>query len=233
MRSKRVRRRLVSRLLALTFASVLGVSCGGGTLGSTASNTGGNTNPPPATAQLTVTPASMTFGSLTVGKSQSLTGTLRAAGGSVTVSSASWNGSGYAVNGITFPTTIAAGNSTSFTVTFTPQVSGSATGQVAFLSNAANSPTAMSVSGSGAATPVQHSVDLFWNASSSQVAGYNIYRGVQSGGPYSKLNSTVIAGLSFTDSSVQSGNTYYYAATAVDSSNIESGYSNIATATIP
>jgi fibronectin type 3 domain-containing protein len=35
------------------------------------------------------------------------------------------------------------------------------------------------------------------------------------------------------DSSVQSATTYYYVATAVDSSNLESAYSNQATAAIP
>jgi fibronectin type 3 domain-containing protein len=80
---------------------------------------------------------------------------------------------------------------------------------------------------------VQHSVSLSWNASTSKVVGYNVYRGTQLGGPYTKLNSSLIATLTFTDSSVQSGATYYYVATSVDANNVESGHSNVATAVIP
>jgi len=225
MRSALARKPL--RVLFATFlAGVLATSCGGGYTTSAASN------PQPAAAQLSVSPSAMNFGSMLVGNSQHQTGTLKAAGSSIKVSSASWSGSGYSLSGITFPTTIPAGSSVPFTVTFTPQASGSATGQISFLSNAPGSPTVVKLNGS-ASLSTQHSVDLSWNASSSQVAGYNVYRGVQSGGPYTKLNSALIGGVSFTDGSVQSGATYYYAATSVDSSNVESGYSNVATATIP
>jgi fibronectin type 3 domain-containing protein len=37
----------------------------------------------------------------------------------------------------------------------------------------------------------------------------------------------------YADNSVTSGQTYYYATTAVDSSGAESGYSNIAQAVVP
>ncbi len=214
-------------LIASLFAVALGASCGGGSTAPASTNN----NPPPA-SQLSVTPTSMSFGSLVVGSSHSQNGTLKAGTGSVTVSSASWNGSGYSLSGITFPTTIAAGSTLPFTVTFTPQGSGSASGQVSFLSDASNSPTTISLTGSGTQS-TQHSVDLSWNASASQVAGYNVYRGAQSGGPYTKLNTSLISALSFLDTSVQSGATYYYVATSVDSSNVESSYSNIATAVIP
>jgi fibronectin type 3 domain-containing protein len=39
--------------------------------------------------------------------------------------------------------------------------------------------------------------------------------------------------LTYDDSAVQSGATYTYAATSVDSNNVESAYSNVANATIP
>ena len=79
----------------------------------------------------------------------------------------------------------------------------------------------------------QHSVDLTWNASMSVVVGYSIYRGATSGGPYSKINSTLDASTAYTDSTVQAGQTYYYVATAVDSTGAESVYSNQVTAVIP
>jgi fibronectin type 3 domain-containing protein len=65
------------------------------------------------------------------------------------------------------------------------------------------------------------------------VIGYNTYSSTVSGGPFVKLNSTPMATSSYTDTTVQSGKTYYYVVTAVDSSNNESSYSNQASATIP
>ena len=182
-----------------------------------------------AAGQLSANPSSINFGSVDLGKSLQQGGSLTTGGTDVIVSSASWNGAGFSLSGITFPTTVKAGTSTPFTVTFAPQGTGNVTGQVSFLSNATNSPTVVALSGAGA----QHTVGLSWNASTSSVAGYNLYRSTTSGGPYTKLNSSLILGLSFTDSSVQGGATYFYAATSVDSNNNESAYSNIATAVIP
>jgi hypothetical protein len=79
-----------------------------------------------------------------------------------------------------------------------------------------------------------HGVTLTWTAStSSNVTGYNMYRGTQTGGPYTKISAFPVAVTSFADAAVQSGQTYYYVATAVDSSNNESAYSNEALAVIP
>jgi fibronectin type 3 domain-containing protein len=78
-----------------------------------------------------------------------------------------------------------------------------------------------------------HSVNLTWSPSSSSgVVAYNVYRGTVTGGPYNLLKSG-ISSTSYTDSNVQSGNTYYYVTTAVDSSGAESVYSDQATAAIP
>jgi fibronectin type 3 domain-containing protein len=84
-----------------------------------------------------------------------------------------------------------------------------------------------------AAAQQTHSAALNWTASTSTVSGYNVYRGAVSGGPYTLLNTSLITGLSYTDTSVQSGATYYYVTTAVDSSGVESVYSNEVTAVIP
>jgi hypothetical protein len=78
-----------------------------------------------------------------------------------------------------------------------------------------------------------HSVTLSWQASTSQVSGYNVYRGTSNGGPYSKINPAFVTLFTYTDSSVSSGNTYYYVTTAVDSTGVESAYSNQASAKIP
>jgi hypothetical protein len=79
-----------------------------------------------------------------------------------------------------------------------------------------------------------HSVTLNWVASTStNVVGYKVYRGTVAGGPYTLLTTTPVVGVTYTDSIVQAGQTYYYAVTAVDSSNNASVYSNEATAVVP
>ena len=83
-------------------------------------------------------------------------------------------------------------------------------------------------------TGVPHTVSLTWIASSSpNVAGYNVYRGAKAGGPYLKMNPNPLPALSYTDTSVANGQTYYYVTTAVDTQNLESDYSNSAQAVIP
>jgi hypothetical protein len=72
---------------------------------------------------------------------------------------------------------------------------------------------------------VAHYVTMGWTASTSSVAGYNVYRATTSGGPYSKINSSLIVVTSYTDSTVAAGQTYYYVATAVDNNGVESSYS--------
>ncbi len=77
-----------------------------------------------------------------------------------------------------------------------------------------------------------HSVQLNWQAStSSGVTGYDVYRSTTSGGYYSLLAS--LTGLTFTDKAVQAGLTYYYVVTAINSSGLQSTYSNPVQAVIP
>jgi hypothetical protein len=181
---------------------------------------------------LAVSPATVDFGNVVVGANQSQTVTLSASAGSVTVSSALSNSSEFTVSGITFPLTLSVGQNASFTVTFTPQLSGTASATLAFASNASNSPSAESVTGTGNAPP-QHSVVLSWSASTSGVVGYNVYRSSQSGGPYTKINSTLESATTYSDMNVQAGQTYYYVTTAMDSVGTESAYSGQVQAVIP
>ena len=84
------------------------------------------------------------------------------------------------------------------------------------------------------ATALPPTVTLSWTASTSpNISGYDVYRGTASGGPYSLLNSSLVAGTSYVDKTVLSGHTYYYVATAVNSSNTQSGNSNQAVAVVP
>jgi hypothetical protein len=193
----------------------------------------GNGTTTTPSGQLALTPAQLSFGSVNVGSTKNLTETVQASNADVKISSAAWNGAGYSVSGITFPVTVKAGTSKSFTVTFAPQIAGTVTGNLSMTSDAANSPAASTFSGTGAQVAQQHVVNLNWAASSSTVSGYNVYRGTQSGGPYAKVNSSLRTATSYADSSVQSGHVYFYVATAVDASSNESTYSAEVAATVP
>jgi hypothetical protein len=172
----------------------------------------------------------MTFPGVTVGGQQDQTGTLTAGSASITISSAGWTGSGFSLSAITFPVTIPSGQSLPYTVTFAPQVAGTVSGAVSFFSNASSSPTTQTLTGT--ALQAQHHVDLNWNPDASGVQGYYVYRGTQTGGPYARL-SALQGGTSYVDSSVSSGQTYYYVVTALGTNSLESGYSNEAVAAVP
>jgi fibronectin type 3 domain-containing protein len=91
---------------------------------------------------------------------------------------------------------------------------------------------AISLSGSGTA-PVSYSVALSWTPSSSSFAGFNVYRGSLSGGPYTIVNSALIPTTSYADNSVAAGQTYYYVATEVNSAGVESSYSSEVSVAVP
>lgn len=180
--------------------------------------------------QIALSPASISFGTVDIGTTESLSGTITASGASVTISSVSSTSSQFNLGGLTLPLTIAAGQSAPFSITFQPQVSGTASGSFSFVSSASNSPSTETVTGTG--QTVQHTVSLSWNASTSVVSGYNVYRSATSGGPYARLSS-LDAATSYADSTVQSGQTYYYVTTAVDSAGAESSYSNQVSVQVP
>jgi hypothetical protein len=197
-------------------------------------STGGKSTPPPqrndSAGSLGVSPLSLDFGSVPIGNNQSLPVALTNVGNSgsaVTVFSVNVSNADFTVSGLSFPVTIAAGQGAQFAVTFTPRSTGLTSGTASFVSDASNSPTFSGVSGTGGAQPVQHSVALSWTASASpDITGYNIYRSGISGGPYSKLNSSLNPGTNYTDSTVADGSTYYYVTTAINSDSEESAYSD-------
>jgi len=185
-------------------------------------------------AKLTVSPARLNFGSVTVGNSATQGGTLTAGTSDITLSAAQWSGSGFAVNGLSFPLTVSAGKSVTYSVVFTPDAAGQVSGSISFASDAANSPGTQTFAGTGEASgAAQHSVSLSWIAISSPAARYNLYRGTTSGGPYAKLTASPQNGTSYVDHSVEPGTIYYYVATAVDANAQESGYSEEVVAQVP
>lgn len=172
--------------------------------------------------KLTVSPTAVSFGNVNLGSSATQACTLSASGAAVTVNSAAIGNSQFALSGASFPMTLSAGQSAEIYIVFSPTATGTDSGTLTLASNASNSTATESLSGVGTAT--QYSVSLTWKASTSSVAGYNIYRGT-SPGSYTKINSTLDANTAYTDSTVAAGVTYYYAATAVNSSGQESSYS--------
>lgn len=180
---------------------------------------------------LSASPSSLSFATVNMGTIATQTVTLTNTGNSaVSISQVSVSGSSFSAAGITVPLSLAAGQSTSFSVVFTPNTTGTLSGTITITSNASNSPTTINVSGSGASS-APSSVTLNWTPSTTTYASFNIFRGTISGGPYARINSSLTP--SFTDTSVTSGQTYYYVVTEVDSSGAESAYSNEAAAPLP
>jgi hypothetical protein len=181
---------------------------------------------------LSAAPATLSFGDVTIGSKSVLpvvatnTGTT-----SVTVSQAAITGAGFSLAEPSLPVTLSPEQAASFSVTFDPSSTGNVTGALSVVSSAANSPASVSLSAAGVN---KHTVALDWTASTSTgVSGYDVYRGTTSGGPYTLLNSSPVSGTTYTDTTVQAGDTYYYVATAVNSSDAQSADSNQATAVVP
>ncbi|HUT71646.1 MAG TPA: C25 family cysteine peptidase [Desulfatiglandales bacterium] len=67
---------------------------------------------------------------------------------------------------------------------------------------------------------------ITWNAATdcngNPVSGYNVYRSTSAGGPYEKINVSLITGTEYTDTSGESGTTYYYVVRSVDADGDES-----------
>ena len=76
-------------------------------------------------------------------------------------------------------------------------------------------------------------MDLNWKASTtSEVVGYNVYRGPD-GATWKRINASLVASTLYSDSTVANSTTYYYAVTAVDISGHESSTSASSKVAIP
>jgi Protein of unknown function (DUF1573)/Abnormal spindle-like microcephaly-assoc'd, ASPM-SPD-2-Hydin len=101
---------------------------------------------------LRATPPSGSFGSVPLGTTNSQTVQLTNVGAvTVTISSISVAGKGFAVHGITTPLVVAGGKTANATLTFDPTASGYVAGTVSIASNATNKTLTMTVSGTGVA----------------------------------------------------------------------------------
>jgi hypothetical protein len=195
-----------------------------------------------AAPSLQTSTASVNFGSHALHTSTSQSVTLKNTGNvALSVSSVNLAGSQFSVSGLSSGVSLTPDQKLEFQVTYHPSSTGSSSGGLTINSSSLSVPVKLALSGSGAtSTPVSspsstlaHSVTLDWNASSASVAGYHIYRGGSSGGPYSRINGTAVTSLDYLDASVSSGSRYFYVVTAVEPDGAESAYSNEATADIP
>ncbi len=205
------------------------------------SNTAGNATSSAAILTVNAVPpgrlvagaSALSFGNVNIGSSSSLGVTFTNSGSSsINISNVTISGPGFTASGVSAGLIVTSGQIVTLNVTFAPAATGSVTGSVSVVSNASNSPASITLTGTGVA-PISQSGTLNWTASTSTVIGYDVYRGTVSGGPYTKINSSVDATTTFTDTTVQAGQTYYWVVTAVNSSNVQSTDSNQVSATIP
>jgi fibronectin type 3 domain-containing protein len=120
-------------------------------------------------------------------------------------------------------------------VQFDPTVAGAATGSLTVTSNSSANPTnTIALTGTGISTA--YNVDLAWNAptnSTDPVAGYNVYRAPSGSTSYQQINTSTVTETSYTDTSVQDGQTYDYIVESVDADGNKSVPSNMASANVP
>jgi hypothetical protein len=184
-----------------------------------------------ATTVLAASPTSLAFGNVNLNTSSPLPTTITNTGNSsVTVTGVNTVGAGFSASGVANGLTLQPNQTATLTVTFDPTTAGAVSGaSVTVVSNAGG--LVIPLSGAGNA---QQSVSLTWTASvSSDVTGYYVYRSTTQGSGYVSLNASSPTSIDqYTDSTVQSGMTYYYVVTAVDSSDVESAYSSPATAVV-
>lgn len=187
-----------------------------------------------ALVQLTVSPTSVSFGGAAVGSANSKPVTVKNTGNTnASISSVAVAGTGFSLSGSSTSVVLTPGQSETYTVNFDPKTPANDTGTLTVASNASGSPMNVALSGIGTSSPTSHSVALNWDRSTSTVLGYFVYRSSKPSGPYAKMNSSADSSTSYSDTTVADGQVYYYVVTAVDSSNIESSYSNQVSVTIP
>src|SRR6266850_1373397 len=110
----------------------------------------------PAPQQISLNPASLNLGTITVGGTGNGTAAVSNIGGSnLTVSLISVSGGPFGVSGITTPSTIVPGGSVTLNVTYSPTIAGSNSGAISFTSNDPQTPTStISLAGTATAAPV-------------------------------------------------------------------------------
>src|SRR6267378_2443309 len=103
-------------------------------------------------ATISLTPSSANFGSVTVGSTNSQTIRIGNTGnGVLTITQASVTGTGFSTSGLTLPLSINPGQTSTFNAQYQPSAAGTASGSITIVSNAATSPSVVSLTGNGVA----------------------------------------------------------------------------------
>lgn len=104
------------------------------------------------TQQLSLSSGSLSFGNVVVGSSSDQTILVRNTGtANLTINQATVTGNGFSISGLSLPFNLASGANTSFDAVFAPLGTGTASGSIALVSTATNSPSDISLSCLGSA----------------------------------------------------------------------------------
>jgi hypothetical protein len=118
--------------------------------------------------QLTSSTSALSFGNVNVSSSNSQSTTLTNTGNAtVTISKITFSGAGFSASGVSAGLALTPGQTATANVTFAPAAAGSVAGSIVVTSNAANSPTTITLSGTGVQTGGQLTPP-------PQAAGYNV-----------------------------------------------------------
>jgi hypothetical protein len=156
------------------------------------------------TPTLTVNPASLSFGNVSVGSSATQAVTLASTGTApVQVNATAISGAGFTVSGASFPVTLNPKQAVTLAVQFKPTTSGAATGRLTINSNSSTNPTAaVALAGTGttAATPTV-TVNLaslsFGDVTVGSAATQSVILTSTGTGPV-QVNTAAISGTGFT-----------------------------------
>lgn len=164
-----------------------------------------------AEAQISANPQSVSFGNVADGSTNSQPIQISNPGnGPLTISRVTMTGgsNGFNISGLSMPLTIQPGKSASFSATFGPSTLGAVSGAISLVSNAANSPFAINLSGTGAAptrTIVASTTNVaFGNVNDGSTAKQNVTI-TNTGNSSVTISAASASGTGFNASGINSG----------------------------
>ena len=148
--------------------------------------------PAPAGAEISVSTDNVDFGNVPTGEDAVTTVQIGNTGGAeLTISSITASGDGFSVDTDDTDLTLAPGASTTFTVTFSPTADGAASGSISIVSDAASSPTEISLSGSGVSAPENDDIaDATPITMPGIYTGTNVFATLEAGEPVPSCQSS-------------------------------------------
>jgi Fibronectin type III domain len=160
--------------------------------------------------------------------------TITATARSVSITSASFSSKVFSDGSVTLPVTLERGQTLTLKVVAQPETTASA-GKLTITTNLGHAYVSLSETATQP-PPVAHQVSLNWSAPANSpvaVSSYEVERAPAGSTQYSSIGSTSASTTSWTDTSVQAGQTYDYQVVAQAADGAASGPSNNVTLTIP